>query len=144
MSSFTKHDTPLRVLIATIAFGMGVNPPDVPCILQCGPPHDIELYVQEIGCGGRDGRITYATIFYAKSLKRFVEKSMVHYCEQNEHCRRNTLFHNFDLYQRADHNVGCQCCDVYKRSCICSDCNNCNVLLHSLTLGGRMRSRGLQ
>ena len=54
LSAFTKPDSSLRVLIATIAFGMGVNPPDVCCVLHCGPPHDIESYVQEIGCDGRD------------------------------------------------------------------------------------------
>ena len=62
-SSFTKPASVLRVLIATVAFGLGVNPPDVRYILHCGPPHDIETYVQEVGRGGRDGGLTYATIF---------------------------------------------------------------------------------
>ena len=53
---------------------MGVNPPDVHRIYHCGPPNDIEMYVQEVGRGGRDGAPTIATLFYAKSL-RFVEQS---------------------------------------------------------------------
>lgn len=63
-SSFTKVDSVLRVLIATIAFGMGVNPPNVHYVFHCGPPHDAESYVQEIGWSGRDGGITHATMFF--------------------------------------------------------------------------------
>ena len=68
-SVFSKPGSVLRLLIATIAFGMGVNPPDVHYILHCGPARDIETNVQEIGRGGRDGGVTYATIYYSNSLK---------------------------------------------------------------------------
>ena len=60
----------LRVLIATVAFGMGVNPPDVHRVYHCGPPNNVEMYVQEIGRGGRDGLSTVAALFYSKSLKK--------------------------------------------------------------------------
>ena len=49
MSSFTEGDSVLQVLIATIALVMGVNPPNVCYVLHCGPSHDVESYVQEIG-----------------------------------------------------------------------------------------------
>ena len=124
ISSFSEPNSVLRVLISTIAFGMGVNPPNVHFVLHCGPPHNIESYVQEIGRGGRDGGITYATIFYSRSQKRFVEKSMIDYCEQSNQCRRNTLFCDFDKYQHANCNVGCMCCDVCKQTCACGDCIN--------------------
>ena len=39
------------------------------------------MYVQEVGHGGRDGAATFATLFYAKSL-RFVNKAMLEYAEQ--------------------------------------------------------------
>ena len=41
-AAFNSPSSNLRVLIATIAFGMGVNPPDVHYIIHCGPPNDIE------------------------------------------------------------------------------------------------------
>lgn len=97
MSSFTEGDSVLQVLIVTIAFGMGVNPPNVCYVLHCGPPHDVELYVQEIGQGGRDCGITYATTFYSRAHKHFINKSMVAYCEQNSYCRHDTLFSDFDI-----------------------------------------------
>ena len=76
LSSLAKpaSESPLRVLIATVSFGMGVNPPDVRHIFHLGPPHDIETYVQEIGRGGRDGGLTFATLYYSSAFKRFVEK----------------------------------------------------------------------
>ena len=87
---------------------------------MCFTVADVESYVQG---GGRDGGITHATIFYSCAHKHFVDKSMVAYCEQNSNCRHDTLFSDFDLYQHADCNVGCMCCDVCKKTCTCDDCN---------------------
>ena len=124
ISSFTKpsSESVIRVLIATVAFGMGVNPPDIRHVYHCGPPHDIETYVQEIGRGGRDGGLTYATLFYSDAFKRFVDKNMIHYCQQDTHCRRDTLFSDFDKYQHSPINVGCKCCDVCMKVCECDNC----------------------
>ena len=79
ISSLTKpsSESVIRVLIATVAFGMGVNPPDIRHVYHCGPPHDTETYVQEIGHGGRDGGLTYATLFYSDAFKRFVDKNNI-------------------------------------------------------------------
>ena len=52
IQQFNSTTAPLRVLIATVAFGMGVNPPDVRYILHCGPPQDVEMYIQQVGRGG--------------------------------------------------------------------------------------------
>ena len=57
IQQFNSTTAPLRVLIATVAFG---NPPDMRYILHCGPPQDVEMYVQQVGCGGRDGNTSYA------------------------------------------------------------------------------------
>ena len=47
--------SPLRIVISTVAFGMGIDCNDVCLIIHYGPPTDAEMYVQEIGRGGRDG-----------------------------------------------------------------------------------------
>ena len=126
VSSFTSKSV-LRVLIATVAFGMGVNPPDVHHVYHCGPPHDIETYVQEIGRGGRDGGLTFATLLYSRAFNRFVDKNMINYCQQDKYCRRDTLFCDFDKYEHSPSNVGCMCCDVCMQVCQCTTCVN-NVL----------------
>ena len=77
---------------------MGVNPPDVRAVLHCGPPADIETYIQEVGQGGRDRKATHVTSFYSRKLKRFVSDDMIKYCEQTTCCRRDQLFNDFDLF----------------------------------------------
>ena len=44
----------VRIVVATVAFSMGLDSPNVRRILHWGPPEDLEQYVQETGCGGRD------------------------------------------------------------------------------------------
>ena len=67
IASFTKP-SPLRVVIATVAFGMRVDCPDVQLIIHLGPPSDLESYVQEVGRGGRDGSDSYAVLLHSTKL----------------------------------------------------------------------------
>ncbi len=55
-------ESPLRVVIATIAFGMGMNCRDIRQIIHLGIPQDAESYVQESGRAGRDGKQSIAVI----------------------------------------------------------------------------------
>ena len=55
LESFTKNDSLVRVLFATIAFGMGVNAKGVKTIIHVGPSKNLEAYVQESGRCGRGG-----------------------------------------------------------------------------------------
>ena len=52
-SAFTKESC-LHIVIATVAFGMGINCRDVRQVINLGSPTDLESYVQETGCAGRD------------------------------------------------------------------------------------------
>ena len=63
ITSFCKSDTPLRVLICTIAFGMGLDCHDVKKIIHWGPASNLEAYMQECGQAGRSGNASSAHLF---------------------------------------------------------------------------------
>ncbi len=64
---FCKSGGVLRVVIATIAFGKGIDCPDVRTIIHWGPSPDSESYLQETGRAGRDGRQSFAVLYYART-----------------------------------------------------------------------------
>ena len=68
VGAFTKESN-LRIVIATIAFGMGVDCPDVRQVIHLGPPSDIECYVQETGRAGRDGLPALALLLRSPKLE---------------------------------------------------------------------------
>ena len=126
IKTFGQVDGKLRLLIATVAFGMGLDCPNVRRIIHWGPPSNIESYIQETGRSGRDGKSAHAILYYSKADigYNFVEEGIRNYCTNKDNqCRRQLLFADFeespDVTSVA---VGCKCCDVCSFVCECIDC----------------------
>lgn len=67
-------DNQFRVMVATNAFGMGIDKPDVRLVLHTDVPENPEAYFQEAGRGGRDGKPAYAVLPVTPSDKPMLEK----------------------------------------------------------------------
>ena len=126
VSSFCKSDGVLRILIATVAFGMGLDCPNVRHIIHWGPMADKESYIQQIGRAGRDGKKAMATLYYRNQDLGWshVEPGMREYCKTQNDCRRTTLFSDFDTNYNTDLSIHktCACCDVCAHVCSCNSC----------------------
>ena len=117
----------LRIVVATVAFGMGIDCPDVHQVVHFGPPDNIEAYIQENGRAGRDGQQSVAVIELINGeLMVQVDDEMKEYGNNLDVCRRYKLFTKFEGYiYNAD--SACTCCDLCSRFCNCS-CDE-NVIL---------------
>ena len=88
-------DSPMRIVIATIAFGLGIDTPDVRQVVRLGAPEDMESYIQETGRGGRDGKPSLALLL-VDSRNRYYNKHIKKYQENDTFCRRDMLFEDTD------------------------------------------------
>ena len=79
LASFQKIDHHLRVVISTVAFGMGVDCPNVRQVVHYGPPDDTESYIQETGRPGRDGHASLALLLHKSSKGRKIDEQFKEY-----------------------------------------------------------------
>ncbi len=76
-----------RVMVATNAFGMGIDKPDVRLVIHVDSPDSLEAYFQEAGRAGRDGKKAYAVLLYDSSDARKLSKRVAQTYPEKEYIR---------------------------------------------------------
>ena len=77
----------VRVMVATNAFGMGIDKPDVRLVIHIDSPDSIEAYYQEAGRAGRDGLKAYAVLLYNNADQRKLEKRIADTFPEKDYIR---------------------------------------------------------
>ncbi len=116
----------MRIVVATVAFAMGLDAPNVRQVIHWGPPSDSEMYVQETGRAGRDGGPAVATLYYNQlDLKTSRTNEAIRiYCQNTTQCRRLLLMSQFDDTASIEPPSRLHlCCDICAHKCLCEDCN---------------------
>nr|XP_034326053.1 Bloom syndrome protein homolog [Crassostrea gigas] len=121
----SSEDSPLRIILASSALGMGADFGRVERIVHAGPPKSIEAYIQQVGRTGRTGKQATAILFFNNSDvgRPEMNKTMKSFCRNESTCRRKILNDYFGFMDDTNEseNKATLCCII------------CNPILNECT-----------
>ncbi|CAG8650466.1 2578_t:CDS:2 [Dentiscutata erythropus] len=127
------HSNKVRIIVATTAFGMGIDKSSVRYVIHYSIPQSLEGYYQETGRAGRDGEKSVCILFYTYTDKFAIEKMiisgdggfqqkqqqrenlrrMLKYCENKYDCRRQQILAYFgELFNSSQCHKTCDNCEM--------------------------------
>lgn len=92
--SLCEDSGKLRIVVASTAFGMGVDCANILEVIHWGPPTTLDTYIQETGRAGRDGHCAVARLLYGHA-SMYVTESVKLYGQNSTICRKNFLYQNY-------------------------------------------------
>ena len=122
VSDLCKKKPTIRLVLATVALGMGLDAPSISRVIHCRPPTSLEAYMQEIGRAGRRGQSSEAILYYNNNdiskARKGISDSIIQYCQDDVNCLRLLLVKHFGFSetQYSGNPNGC-----------CSNCKNVHL-----------------
>ena len=123
LKEVVKPSSVIRCLF--VAFGLGIDCPDICRVIHIGPPRTMEEYFQEAERAGRDGRPAVATVYYNSYDISRAKKNMQEIMQTfvtSDVCPRKMILEYFSFTNSALIFPSHLCCDVHKAQCTCRDC----------------------
>jgi len=139
----------IKIICATIAFGMGINKPDVRFVIHYTMPKSIENFMQESGRAGRDGKPSHSIVYYTYADKQKLERMIRNGGESDGFVRDDTVIRSnikklYQMVSYCENNVDCRRVitlqylgEAFDKNSCTRTCDNCrsNILpeLHDVT-----------
>ncbi|XP_060558433.1 uncharacterized protein LOC132718729 [Ruditapes philippinarum] len=138
LTEFKKDDSKIRIIVSTVAFGMGISIPDVDIVIHWGAPKNALSYWQEVGRAGRNGQLSLAVVkAYPRSLMKNITEESMRKIVGSDVCSRKQILKNLltdgmdenDIPQAqlcAENNCDicdcqkCMCCRICWTECVCN------------------------
>ncbi len=115
----------IRVIFATVAFGIGLDISNIRQVVHIGVPYTMEEYFQEAGRAGRDGLPAKAHVYYnsydISKGKKHLSQVMRDYV-QKQKCKREMILAYFGFQVPRTSGPQHECCDYHAKVCNCDDC----------------------